>query len=409
MPPLSITTMRSARCAVVRRCAIRIAERPSRSRSRACSTTISLCKSSEDVASSKINTRGRARKALANASCCRSPAESVWPRSCTGVSSPWGETIDEFTKSDDVNGGVDLFVGGVGLAETQVGADRAGEEECLLWHDAELRAQRVQGNGLDVDTVEQHPTGGGVVKAVGELRHGRLAGAGRTDKGNGFTGSDLQIDVVQDEFVAQVAKVHVLKRDPTFNRGQVDGAWHFIDGRRNVEQFAQTNNRRAALLQRGVLLDEKLNRCEESVEVEEEHNELRNAQLVVKDHVAADAEQHCLSQDADHERGRTVDGVDPSGVRVGVTVGAHDVTVVSNIATLTIVRGHDANAVERLGEIGQDIRNSVAREEVALLRRMVVPDRKDDEDRYHEQHGPRGERDVGEKQDDRNDDHREAL
>jgi hypothetical protein len=35
MPPWSITTMRSARWAVVRRCAMRIAERPSSSRSRA--------------------------------------------------------------------------------------------------------------------------------------------------------------------------------------------------------------------------------------------------------------------------------------------------------------------------------------------------------------------------------------
>jgi hypothetical protein len=68
-----------------------------------------------------------------------------------------GEAINEFTKSDDVDGGVDLFVGGVGLAETQVGADRTREEEGLLGHDAELRAQGAQRDGFDVDTVEQHP------------------------------------------------------------------------------------------------------------------------------------------------------------------------------------------------------------------------------------------------------------
>ena len=83
--------------------------------------------------------------------------------------------------------------------------------------------------------------------------------------------------------------------------------------------------------------------------------------------------------------------------------------VVADVAALAIVRGHDADPVERLGEVGQDGRDPVAREQVPLLRRVVVPDREDDEQRHHQQDGPQREFDIREEQDDRDDDHREAL
>jgi hypothetical protein len=214
---------------------------------------------------------------------------------------------------------------------------------------------------------------------------------------------------VQHWLVAQIREVDVLEGYSALDDRQVGRVRHLVDARRGVEQFAQPDDRRASLLQCRVLLDEQLDRCEESIEVEEEHDELRHVELVVQDHVAADAEQHGLAQDPYHERGRTIDGVDATGVGVGVTIGAHHMSVISDVAALAVVRGYDANPVERLGKVRQDVRDSVAREEVALLRRLVIPDRKDDEEGHHEQHGPHRELDVREKQDDGDDDHRESL
>ena len=193
-----MTTMRSARWAVVRRCAMRIAERPSRIASRARSTTVSLWRSSDDVASSRMSTRGRARKARASARSWRSPADRVWPRSCTGVSRPWGSRSTRSRRPDHVDRFVDLGVGRVGAPEAQVRAHRAREEERLLGHDAQLAAQRVQRHRAHVHAVEQHAALGGVVEAVGQLGHGRLARAGGADEGDRLARGDLEVHVGQD-------------------------------------------------------------------------------------------------------------------------------------------------------------------------------------------------------------------
>ena len=130
---------------------------------------------------------------------------------------------------------------------------------------------------------------------------------------------------------------------------------------------------------------------------------------MVQHHVPADAEQESLAEDADHDRGRSVDRVDATGVEIGVAVGTDDVAVVHDVAALAVVRGHDPDAVERLGQVGQHVRDAVTTQQVALLRGVVEPDRKDEQERNDEQHRPRRERDVRDEQDDRDDDHGETL
>src|SRR5205823_5848830 len=79
-------TPRSAMARVERRWAMTTAVRPDRSRARAWWTVRSLGRSSELVASSRIRTRGSARKARASATSCRWPAESDPPRLPTSLS-----------------------------------------------------------------------------------------------------------------------------------------------------------------------------------------------------------------------------------------------------------------------------------------------------------------------------------
>ena len=109
------------------------------------------------------------------------------------------ERRDEVVRADRARRRLDLCGARVGPAERDVGADRAREQERLLRHDPQLRAQRREGHVADVVPVDQHAPGGRVVEARDELREGRLAGAGRADERDGLAGGDPQIDVVERE------------------------------------------------------------------------------------------------------------------------------------------------------------------------------------------------------------------
>ena len=66
--------------------------------------------------------------------------------------------------------------------EGHVVADGAGEQERLLGDDAELPAQRLDGDLAQVVTVDEHASAGGVVEAGHQLGDGRLARAGGPDE-----------------------------------------------------------------------------------------------------------------------------------------------------------------------------------------------------------------------------------
>ena len=73
--------------------------------------------------------------------------------------------------------------------------------------------------------------------------------------------------------VSQVAEVDVLEGDAPFDGGQDGGVGKLVNGGGDLEEFTQADDRGTSLLQGGVLLDEKLDRREEAIEVEEEDDE----------------------------------------------------------------------------------------------------------------------------------------
>ena len=81
--PSSITTMRSARRAVCRRCAMRIVVRPCAATPIAACTLASVCRSRFDVASSSNRIAGSTRCARASAMSWRCPDDNDRPRSLT--------------------------------------------------------------------------------------------------------------------------------------------------------------------------------------------------------------------------------------------------------------------------------------------------------------------------------------
>ena len=84
--PCSSTSTRSATSTVESRWAITSAVRSASTRANARCTMRSLGMSSDDVASSRISTAGSARKARANATSWRCPADNRPPRLATSVS-----------------------------------------------------------------------------------------------------------------------------------------------------------------------------------------------------------------------------------------------------------------------------------------------------------------------------------
>ncbi len=86
-------------------------------------------------------------------------------------------------------------------AEANVGFERAGEQEGVLQHDAELAPQILDVQFADIDAVEKDLAALDVVEAQQELNGGGFAGAGVADDGDGLTGLDAEGDVAQDPIV----------------------------------------------------------------------------------------------------------------------------------------------------------------------------------------------------------------
>jgi hypothetical protein len=92
---------------------------------------------------------------------------------------------------------VDLFV-----AEANVFADGAGEEERILQDDGEVAAQFSEIVFAQIDTVQENAAGGDLVEAHHEAGERGFARAGVTDDGNCLAGLDGEGDVLQDPFDA---------------------------------------------------------------------------------------------------------------------------------------------------------------------------------------------------------------
>ena len=103
----------------------------------------------------------------------------------------------------------DLLERRVGAAEGDVLADRGGEQEALLRHDAELPAQRAHLHVAQVVAVDADRALGRVVEARQQLHERRLAGARVADERDGLAGGDAEVDAVQHLGALAVVEVHV--------------------------------------------------------------------------------------------------------------------------------------------------------------------------------------------------------
>ena len=170
---------------------------------------------------------------------------------------------------------LDLGVGRVRSAVGDVVAHRAGEQERLLRHDAELAAVRVEVEVAQVDAVDRHRARRRVVEAGDQLDERRLAGAGLAHERDGLAGRDVQVDA-GDRLVARrarVAEVHVVAaRTSPRTPIEHDGARRAGVPLGVSSSSSILRERRRGLLPGVEHLRELLDRREELVEVEQERD-----------------------------------------------------------------------------------------------------------------------------------------
>ena len=291
--------------------------------------------------------------------------------------------------------------------EGEVVEDRPREQERLLRHDPELRAQRARLDVAQVVAVDQDPPLGRVVEARGELRERRLARARRADQRDRLAGRDVQVDVRQGGLGARrVGERDVVERELAAQPRQRERARPVAQVGLLVEQLEDLVERRHPGLVGRVELRELLDRVEEVVQRGDEGDEHADGD------VALDRLQAAVEEDPrGHERGQQLDRREVRRVEVDRRHVRRAVLVVelgedALVAALLPEHAHDADARERLLQVRGDRGDLLARGAVGV--RADDPERERADPQHREdQEGEQCELPVEHEEDHRGADQRQ--
>ena len=109
-----------------------------------------------------------------------------------------GQPRDELVRADRARRSLGLRIGSARLAEADVVGDRTREEEVLLSDRHDRAAQVDLGEVAQTDAVERDAPLARVPEAGREASDGGLPRARLADEGDGLTGRDEQVEVVQN-------------------------------------------------------------------------------------------------------------------------------------------------------------------------------------------------------------------
>ena len=222
------------------------------------------------------------------------------------------QSLDEAAYLGRLRGRLDLFRRGVRTAEGDVLADGGGEQHRVLQDDADLRAQRRQGDAAQVDAVDLDRAAGRVVQAQQERDQGRLARSGAAEHRQSAAGRDGQVDVgerlrlvLPAEREADAAKAHLAPA-----AGQRPRVRRLRDGDRGVQYLRDPLRRRQPLHGQRQHGPDAAYRREELRQVGGERHQQAEA-LAAHDHQAADADHHHQAEVGDQRQQRRVDRLQP--------------------------------------------------------------------------------------------------
>mmetsp|Transcript_7158 Transcript_7158/g.11774 ORF Transcript_7158/g.11774 Transcript_7158/m.11774 type:complete len:227 (+) Transcript_7158:2576-3256(+) len=137
----------------------------------------------------------------------------------------------------------DFSVRCIQAAKADVFPRAVSKDHRVLRHQRHMLAKVVPLHVLQRHTVKLHLPVSRVIKALDHLYDGGFTGAGRTNKGNGFTGLNGQVHRIQSRNIwpRRVLERHVVKPDFTFDRRRQSFRVGRIDDTVfSIEQLHQT-------------------------------------------------------------------------------------------------------------------------------------------------------------------------
>ncbi len=126
------------------------------------------------------------------------------------------QVADEIICPGQSGRGNAFLIRGIQLAEPDVVHDRAGEQVCVLQHNAQGVTQIVFFDQLDVNAVIGDHAALDVVESVDQVRDRGLAGTGGTDESDFLSRFGKQRNIMQDLLFLGVAEVHIIEPDIAF-------------------------------------------------------------------------------------------------------------------------------------------------------------------------------------------------
>ena len=192
--PSSRTTMRSSPAATRSRWVMTSVVRPWMRARRRSRIIASVSASTAAKASSRMRIRGSRRRARARVARWRCPPESVRPRSPTRVSQPPGKLA---TSGERPATSAAARHAGIRRAERDVLAERPGEEERLLRHDADRGPEVPQRDRVDLPSVDEDRAGRRIPQPGQERGQRALPGARRSHDRDGAARLDAEAQVAE--------------------------------------------------------------------------------------------------------------------------------------------------------------------------------------------------------------------
>jgi hypothetical protein len=240
--------------------------------------------------------------------------------------------------------GGDLVLGGVGAPERDVVGDRAGEQEALLGHHAQLRAQRRRAHVAQVMAVDRHAPLGGVVEAPHQLGQRRLAGSRRPHQRHRLTGRHLQVHVPQRPGAVAIAERHLFECQVPLDPLQRHRAGTIHQVGLLVQQLEDLVQRRHPRLVGRVQLRKLPDRVEEVVQRGHERHQHADCHLAL-DRLVAAVQQDAHGGDCRQQlHRREVGGVEVHGAQVGLAVLLVELREALAVARLLTEGAHQAHA-----------------------------------------------------------------
>ena len=202
--------MRSARRAVLSRCAMMIMVRPGRSSSIWRHTRASVARSSELVGSSRMTMGASRSRARASASRWRWPPESVQPSSPSTVAYPCGRSR--------MNGSASARRAAARISSNGTAAPNAMFSATVVWNrigscsmKRELAAQRADRHLAHVVAVDGDAPALGIEEPRDQAGQRGLARSGVSHQRHALARPDVQVQPAQDRAVRLVAEGHAFE------------------------------------------------------------------------------------------------------------------------------------------------------------------------------------------------------